>query len=221
MSITQVRSSTIYDTITIRGSLTLPGNPTSALQAAPKQYVDSLNSGIVPSGSVMLFYQGAVPANWSLVNTLDDYALRVVNSTTQGGTANATGYSFSSVFSGSRVPTVTGGNTAGTIITIDQMPEHDHSVLTNTAGQHIHQANFNVPTPDITAPSSNTLTGVIVNVENVVYYDGLIEVQTNGDHAHQAYSLVTGNNQPHLHAVQMDGMNFAVQYVNVIICIKN
>lgn len=44
--------------------IALPGNPTSALQAAPKQYVDQA----APAGAVMAFAMNAAPTGWLAAN---------------------------------------------------------------------------------------------------------------------------------------------------------
>jgi hypothetical protein len=48
---------------TMTGAITLPGNPSSALQSAPKQYVDAVASGLAVKPSVQEATTAALPAN--------------------------------------------------------------------------------------------------------------------------------------------------------------
>ena len=79
----------------------------------------------IPSGSVVLFYQASAPTGWTQVTTLDDYALRITNST-GGGTGGTT--AFSTVFSNQTPTITTSGLSAGaTTISTAQMPSHTHA----------------------------------------------------------------------------------------------
>ena len=51
-------------TVAMTGALVLPGNPTLALQAAPKQYVDAIATTPALPGVVVMFGGSAVPAGW-------------------------------------------------------------------------------------------------------------------------------------------------------------
>lgn len=96
------------------GCLELPNDPTIALDAATKQYVDNkVASGIFPSGTVLLFYQAAAPTGWTQVTTHNDKLLRVVG--TVGGGSGGT-----NPFSTVNAQTVVGNHT----LTAAELPSH-------------------------------------------------------------------------------------------------
>lgn len=49
---------------TMTGPLALPGNPSSALEAAPKQYVDTTVSTTLPTGAIIPFFRSSAPSGW-------------------------------------------------------------------------------------------------------------------------------------------------------------
>ncbi len=72
-----------------------------------------------PATTSMLFYQAAAPAGWTKdTTTLDNHALRVVSSTSWS-TGSKGNDLFTTVFG-------TGKTTAGTALSIAQMPAHTH-----------------------------------------------------------------------------------------------
>lgn len=101
--------------LTVSGTATLSADPTTNLQAATKQYVDT-NSGGFPSGTAMLFVQTSAPTGWTKSTTHNDKALRVVSGTaSSGGT-----YTFSSTFAN--------GNTGAFTLSTNEMPNHSHGI---------------------------------------------------------------------------------------------
>ena len=94
------------------GLVTLSGDPTAALGAATKQYVDGK---AIPPGTIMLFWQATAPGGWTQVVTQNDKALRVVSGA--GGGAGGLN-SFSSVFGQS----ATGAHT----LTTPEIASHSH-----------------------------------------------------------------------------------------------
>ena len=83
---------------------------------------------IIPSGSVVLFYQASAPTGFTQVTTLNDYALRIVSGT--GGTTGGT-TAFSSVFTNQTPSINVSGLSAGaTTLSTAQMPSHIHSYTT-------------------------------------------------------------------------------------------
>jgi hypothetical protein len=97
--------------------------------------------GIVPQGSVAVFYQSAAPTGWTKVTTHNDKALRVVSGTGGGsGGVNA----FSSTFPSDAVVTTSGGAIGNTTLTLSQIPSHAHSALT-----------YNAPAPQQGGPLPN------------------------------------------------------------------
>ena len=91
----------------------------------------TVTSTVIPSGSVMLFYQSAAPTGWTQVTSVNDMALRMVSGT--GGTTGGT-TAFSTVFA-NQTPTinVSGLSAGATTLSIAQMPSHNHT-LNNAAG---------------------------------------------------------------------------------------
>lgn len=93
-----------------------------------------LQSGVLlPSGTVSLYYQSSAPTGWTQVTTLDDYALRITNST-GGGTGGTT--AFSTVFSNQNPSISIAGLSAGaTTLSTAQIPNHRHGLgIFNNAG---------------------------------------------------------------------------------------
>lgn len=78
----------------------------------------------IPAGTVMLFYQNAAPAGWTIVTSQNDKALRVVSSA--GGVAGGTN-AFSTVFA----QTTTGSYG----LTLADIPLHGHPFRLVGAGQ--------------------------------------------------------------------------------------
>lgn len=99
------------------GRVILNADPTSALHAATKQYVDGLAGGFA-AGTIMLFKQTSAPTGWTKDTTsaLNDTCLRIVTGTVGSGGATA----FTSVFGASKT---TG---AYTLATAD-IPAHTHT----------------------------------------------------------------------------------------------
>ena len=68
-------------------------------------------SSVIPSGSVMLFYQGSAPTGWTKVTTQNNKALRVVSGT-GGGTGGTN--NFTTVFSNQSLSVSGSGTASGT-----------------------------------------------------------------------------------------------------------
>jgi hypothetical protein len=75
------------------------------------------SAAIIPSGSVMLFYQAAAPTGWTQVTSLNDYALRIVSST--GGTTGGS-VAFTTAFASQSV--------GATTLSSSQIPSHTHNL---------------------------------------------------------------------------------------------
>lgn len=178
---------------TMTGPLVLPGNPTVALQAAPKQYVDATAaaaaSALIPSGTAMLFAQTAAPTGWTKVTTHNNKALRVVSGTASSGGSVA----FSTAFASKTVS----GTVGDTALTTAQMPVHAHT--NNPTGGNVAYANqgafFIFP--------AGTEGG------NYIGYGGINSTDT------------AGSGQTHTHTFTGTAINLAVQYVDVIIATKD
>jgi hypothetical protein len=159
--------------------------------------------GIIPSGTAMLFVQTAAPTGWTKSTTHDNKALRVVSgSASSGGTTG-----FTSVFT-SRTPagTVSGTNASGAVsasgLTQNQLASHAHTeqLMSSTAtmtttGTRIGGSGTGTTNRTATSPTLSTGAG---------------ETHTHGFTQPTWSGSFTGT-----------AMDFAVQYVDVIIATKD
>lgn len=136
---------------TMTGALVLPGNPTAALQAAPKQYVDAAS----PFGSVVAFAGAAAPTGWLLCNG------QSVSRTTYAALFAAIGTTYGSVDGNSfNVP-----DYEGRVLVALDAGDSDFNALTDTGGAktHTHTAPAHThSTPAHTHPLSDNGAAKIV-----------------------------------------------------------
>ena len=93
---------------------------TAPTSSALKQVFETA-LGIVPAGSVMLFYQSAAPTGWTKITTQNNKSLRVVSGTGGGTGGNL---SFTSTFDNRSVV----------------LPQHNHTAnLSNQTANHTHE----------------------------------------------------------------------------------
>ena len=148
----------------------------------------------IAGGSLMLFQQTTAPTNWTKGTTHNNKALRVVTGTATPGGSTA----FTSVFA-SRTPagsvSVSGGTVGNHTLTTPQIPSHAHP---GGGG-----GNFRF----VAAPSPGS-GGSNVNGSAGTGAEG-----GNGAHSHP-FSVGSAS-------FSGSAMDFAVQYVDVIICSKN
>ena len=153
---------------------------------------------VFPSGTALVFAQTAAPTGWTKSVTHNDKALRVVSGNAGSGGTSA----FSTVF-GSRTPSGSisvSGTVGDTTLSTAQIPSHTHTL----------QGYYNNGVSD-----SNQL-GIFTN------NNGLPRT-TNGG----SYANATGGGGSHNHSFSGSGsftgsaMDFAVQYVDVIIATKD
>lgn len=95
-----------------------------------------------PAGGVtkLTFFQNSAPPKWTIDGTVDDTMLRFTQGSGLGGETGGTTagtYSFSVLFA--NLPENNSPGVGGHVITIGQMPNHDH-------GGGIHEHNVNVST---------------------------------------------------------------------------
>ena len=151
----------------------------------------STTTSFFPSGTTLLFYQAAAPTGWTQVTTHDNKALRVVSGT-GGGSGGST--AFTSVFASRTVPLVDHNHTAS-----GTMADHTHGgVVTSTILYNANQAR----SPILGYPSSNGFGTGSTGTPS----DTSVSVSISNASATQS----TGNT-----------MDFAVQYIDVILCSKN
>jgi hypothetical protein len=218
------------------GATTSTGSGSTVLSASPTLTGTPLISAnkidAFPSGTRMLFQQTSAPTGWTKDVSQNDKALRIVSgSVTTGGTT-----AFSTVFA-SRTPAGTVGNTiatgsigsttatgtvGGTALTVGQLPSHQHFISndTNSATTALSASNY---VNEAAQPSSSN--GYILKGGATVATIGLSSAVGSGStHAHSltmdAHSH-TLTMDTHNHTFTGTALDFAVQYVDVIIAAKD
>lgn len=197
-------------------------NITGAVTATHTElnYVDGVTSNIqaqldaksvFPAGTLMLFQQTAAPTGWTKQVTHDNKALRVVTGTAGSGGTTA----FTSVFA-SRTPsgsisstastgtigsTAVSGTVGSTTLSIAEMPSHTHDFNANGTGT-------------VNPPKGYGSTGTVTT--NATGGSGShTHSFTGGSHSH------TLTMDSHSHTFTGTAMDFAVQYVDLIIASKD
>lgn len=184
----------------------------------------------IPSGTSMLFYQASAPTGWTKQTTHNDKSLRVVSGA--GGTDGGSS-SFSSVFA-SRTPAGSvsssfSGSTSGASANIsvssstisisvgghsmsaNEMPLHAHTYLTNQ-GTGGGQGGGGADTG-----STNAITGGTGG--SAAHTHGITQTAhshgiTQSNHSHGLSGSVSSS-------FSGNAMDFAVQYIDVIICTRD
>ena len=154
----------------------------------------------VPSGSVMLFYQANAPTGWTQVTTQNNKALRVVSGTGggTGGTSN-----FTSVFTSRGVPLLEHTHSIYDPLHYHGVsdPGHNHSMIWYTTNSPSNGTNYASGTND---PATGTFVkGTSVAVTGI------------GINANSTNISINASGTPGA------TMDFAVQYIDVILCSKN
>jgi hypothetical protein len=161
------------------------------------------------TGTTLLFYNATAPIGWTRVDAQNNKALRVVSGTgpTGGGQGSSTGgtsggtTAFTSVFA-SRTPA---GTVSDHILTPAEIPSHNHNPSSNGGNAFISGPNNNSVYEldigqgfDATSPASFT--------------QGWFRSQTTSS---------TGGGGAHNHGFVGAAMDFAVAYIDVILCSKD
>ena len=172
------------------------------------------DTGLIPSGTVMLFVQTAAPTGFTKVTTHNDKSLRVVSGTASTGGSVA----FTTAFSSTRTASGTTGGTAvgvsGTVgshtLSAGEIPTHSHSFsigqfvgsndATSSGGGYILMANRNYA-------AGGGAAGVTIG-----------NYGSGGGHTHSVGSLAGAS---HTHSFTSGNMAFDVNYVDVIIATKD
>lgn len=152
----------------------------------------------IASGTVMLFAQTAAPTGWTKSTTHNDKSLRVVSGTASSGGSTA----FSTVFA-SKTPAGTVGNTT---LTVSQIPAHTHFLYANEATGGSDAA---VGASDRAAYSKNSGSS------------SDYEIKESALSATLGLSSSAGSGSAHTHTFTGTAMDFAVQYVDVILAAKD
>lgn len=85
--------------------------------------VNTASGTVIPSGTVMTFYQAAAPSGWTQVTSITDYALRITSGT-GGGTGGSV--NFSTLFARTATDSYT--------LQVADIPSHSHTVSGGTSG---------------------------------------------------------------------------------------
>ena len=213
----------IKSSTTVQGIVQLdnlyPPTSTSTTQTATtnisRQLYNEL-TGIIPSGTVMLFYQNNAPTGWTRITNQNNKAIRVVGS---GGGGTGGSNTFTSAFDSARtVPLLqhvhpsslssnnqTHGHTGSSE---HETIGHEHSGSTNTNSGHEHgindpqhshfyyQAGNTVELGDRSHNASAHRHGTQTGRSSTG-----ISVQRDGAHSHNVN--VSSNNQNHSHGVNI------------------
>lgn len=192
---------------TMTGFLTLNANPTNALHAAPKQYVDAA----FPTGGIIMWSGSiaSIPSGWNLcdgTNGTPDLRNRFVvgagSTYSVGGTGGATTDSITTSSNGAHTHT---GDTGSTTLTESQIPSHTHTGTTSTAGNHTHSyTQVQTVGAAYTAGGGawgNAFTG---------------STGAAGAHNHTFTTDATGGGTGHTHTISSDGAHTHTATVNTV-----
>jgi len=181
----------------------------------------------IPSGTSMLFYQAAAPTGWTKVTTHNDKSLRVVSGT-GGGSGGSTAFtsvftsrtpsgSVSSSFSGSTSGASANISVNGTTLSTGQLANHGHSFENGFfAENNGNYGNFgssvegsnNGHDNDNRPFTRGDTTGGAGSGDS--HSHGI----SQSDHSHGLSGSVSSS-------FSGSSMDFAVQYIDVIICTRN
>jgi hypothetical protein len=174
-------------------------------------------SGIIPTGTVMVFYQAAAPIGWTKVVTQNDKALRVVNGASGGGAGG------SNPFSTVMAQTVVGGHT----LTRAEIPTGITVNFTGNVTVYPSGTSNNIVPFSYDAQMSYTL-GILQSATSGVPpgYPVPFSVGTRADQWSGTATFLGSNNitstsnntsgGSHNHPITMD-----IQYCDVILASKN
>tara|TARA_R100000808_G_C2114613_1_gene127663 strand:+ start:41 stop:727 length:687 start_codon:yes stop_codon:yes gene_type:complete len=150
------------------------------------------SSPLIPTGSVMLFYQASAPTGWTKSTAHNDKALRVVSGS-GGGSGGSV--AFETAFASHTPAGSVSGNTASHTLTISQIPEHTHSYNQKVYNQP-GVGNAGGGGARVTEADQGATTG---------------STGGGGGHSHGATGL----------SFSGSAINLDVSYVDVIICTKS
>ena len=172
------------------------------------------DTGLIPSGTVMLFVQTAAPTGFTKSTTHNNKALRIVSGTVGTGGSQA----FTTAFASDRTASGTTGGTAVSIsgsvashtLATSELPSHNH---TFSIGQFVGSDDG----------QSNGSGRIIMANRNFASGGGAADVTIGntgdgGGHDHSVGSLAGAS---HTHSFTSGNMAFDVNYVDVIIATKD
>jgi len=165
-------------------------------------------TGVIPSGTNMLFQQTSAPTGFTKLTTHNNKALRVVSGTASTGGTN----SFTNAFNSSKTVSGTTGTSSVTIsgttashtLTVDEIPSHTHTHpgFTMTEGIRHQDGTDSIPQRGDAGTQSGTYTFS----------------STGGSQGHTHNISVTSGSHAHSFS---DSFNLDVQYVDLIIAQKD
>jgi len=180
-------------------------------------------TGVIPSGTKMLFQQTSAPTGFTKLTTHNNKALRVVSGTASTGGTN----SFTNAFNSSKTVSGTTGTSSVTIsgttashtLTTSQIPAHTH---------YIANTDNNFPT----TLASNTDFTVTANSNGGAGNNDYIMFASNNNTTNLAGKTSSaGSSSGHTHNISVtsgshshtfsDSFNLDVQYVDLIIAEKD
>lgn len=205
---------------TMTGPLVLPGNPTLALQAAPKQYVDA----IFPSGGIIMWSGSiaSIPATWALCDGTngtpdlrDRFVVGAGSSYAVGATGGATTDSITTSSNGAHTHT---GDTGSTTLTESQIPSHSHTGTTSTAALTGGFGPFRqtLNSPDASASGVFSLGALFSSGDA---FDGsrpTRSINMDASHSHTFTSNSTGGGAGHTHTISSDGAHTHTATVDTV-----
>jgi hypothetical protein len=160
------------------------------------------------SGTVMLFVQTSAPTGWTKSTTHNNKALRIVSGTASSGGS----VDFTTAFASKAVA----GTVGNTILTVAQIPGHDHGGSTSANGAHTH-------TMSGSWASDGTGGGTSAHIMRDDGYAGTYSdtstIQSAGSHSHPISSQ--GSGQSHTHTFTGTAIDLAVSYIDVILATKD
>jgi len=180
-------------------------------------------------GTRLAFNQNHAPVGWSIVTSgTDNAALRIVNAATSGGkTGGSNG--FTSVFNSGITVSITGkathnatlgGSTAGTALSVGQMPRHSHhgrAYYLGSGGNHSYNLNSTYGDTFYHENSGHTRS----NNANTFVRAGVCVV-TAGSGASHSHSLAGQGSHSHtVSLAQANAFNLNVKHVDFIVCEKD
>ncbi len=197
--------------------LTAAGTSGNVLRSNGSAWV---SAAIIPTGSVMLFYQSAAPTGWTKSTSHNDKALRVVSGS-GGGSGGSV--AFTTAFATSRAVTVSGsvstsvgtGTTGGTALTIENIPGHTHYVYTHAGVQASTNADGAGGGDSSTRVNSKT-SGATGGSGSSTSGSESISKASSTEHTHSIPALSATS------SLSASGTtNVGVNYIDVIICSKD
>lgn len=169
--------------------------------------------GGFPSGTAMLFVQTSAPTGWTKSTTHNDKALRVVSDTASSGGSVA----FTTAFASQAVS----GTVASYTLTTADIPGHTHTGSTDTASLSGSMSTIPNISGGITGIVSSYVNGGSCSVAGSTTGHRFGTYNFNANHSHSVSTNSTGGGGGHSHGFTGTAINLAVQYVDVIIAIKD